>query len=179
MRVGIIGLGLIGGSLALALRHLSRSIEVIGVAKRAESAAEATQRGAVDRVDQGVAVFPRDCLVHRRLPTGETNQAAVAGPAGRRIRVFLDGFGEGRAHHERQVAEKRHLPVVLVGAHEAHGAADRAHDLEPGIERPDILTLDRCENPRLVRKDGGIARRQPSSRLASHRVTTEQTGWVR
>jgi prephenate dehydrogenase len=49
MRVGIIGLGLIGGSLGLALRRLDRSIEVIGVAKRAESAADAIQRGAVDR----------------------------------------------------------------------------------------------------------------------------------
>ena len=55
MRVGIIGLGLIGGSLALALRHLSRSIEVIGVAKRAESAAEASQRGAVDRASTDLA----------------------------------------------------------------------------------------------------------------------------
>ena len=49
MRVGIIGLGLIGGSLALALRRLGRSIEVTGVTKRAESAAEAIRRGAVDR----------------------------------------------------------------------------------------------------------------------------------
>ena len=41
MRVGIVGLGLIGGSLALALRRLGRSIDVIGIARRAESAAEA------------------------------------------------------------------------------------------------------------------------------------------
>jgi prephenate dehydrogenase len=47
MRVGIVGLGLIGGSLGLALRRLGRSIDVTGVAKRAESAADAVQRGAV------------------------------------------------------------------------------------------------------------------------------------
>jgi prephenate dehydrogenase len=49
MRVGIVGLGLMGGSLGLALRRLRHSIDVTGVAKRAESAAAATQNGAVDR----------------------------------------------------------------------------------------------------------------------------------
>jgi prephenate dehydrogenase len=49
MRVGVVGLGLIGGSLALALRRLRHSIDVTGVAKRTESAADAIRRGAVDR----------------------------------------------------------------------------------------------------------------------------------
>src|SRR5438105_12799344 len=49
MRVGIVGLGLIGGSLGLALRRLRHSIDVTGVARRAESAAAAMQRGAVTR----------------------------------------------------------------------------------------------------------------------------------
>ena len=41
MRVGIVGLGLIGGSLGLALRRLRHAIDVTGVARQAESAAEA------------------------------------------------------------------------------------------------------------------------------------------
>jgi prephenate dehydrogenase len=49
MRVGIVGLGLIGGSLGLALRRLRQPIDVTGVAKRTESGAAAIQRGAVDR----------------------------------------------------------------------------------------------------------------------------------
>src|SRR2546429_7153849 len=49
MRIGIVGLGLIGGSLGLALRRLRHSIDVTGVARRAENAAAAVQRGAVDR----------------------------------------------------------------------------------------------------------------------------------
>src|SRR2546423_10286201 len=49
MRVGSVGLGLFGGSLGLALRRLRPSIGVTGVALRAESAAAAVQRGAVDR----------------------------------------------------------------------------------------------------------------------------------
>jgi prephenate dehydrogenase len=49
MRVGIVGLGLIGGSLGLALRRLGGSIEVRGVAHHEEGVLAAQQRGAVDR----------------------------------------------------------------------------------------------------------------------------------
>jgi prephenate dehydrogenase len=49
MRVGIVGVGLIGGSLGMALRRLRRSIDVTGVTRRAETAAAAIERGAVDR----------------------------------------------------------------------------------------------------------------------------------
>src|SRR5947208_16367606 len=49
MRIGIVGLGLIGGSLALALRRLRHSIDVTGVARRTESSAAAVTSGAVDQ----------------------------------------------------------------------------------------------------------------------------------
>ena len=49
MRVGIVGLGLIGGSLGLALRRLGRSIEVRGVAHHDDGVLAAQQRGVVDR----------------------------------------------------------------------------------------------------------------------------------
>src|SRR5256886_13176945 len=55
MRIGIVGLGLIGGSLGLALRRLRHSIDVTGVARRAESAAAAGERGAVDRASTGLS----------------------------------------------------------------------------------------------------------------------------
>jgi prephenate dehydrogenase len=49
MRVGIVGLGLIGGSLGLALRRLGGSIEVRGVAHHEDGVQAAQQRGVVDR----------------------------------------------------------------------------------------------------------------------------------
>ena len=49
MRVGIVGLGLIGGSLGLALRRLGESVEVRGVAHHLDGVAAAQQREAVDR----------------------------------------------------------------------------------------------------------------------------------
>jgi prephenate dehydrogenase len=62
MRVGIVGLGLIGGSLGLALRGLRRSIAVTGVAHRAEGAAAAIQRGAVDRASTDLSDMS-DCEI--------------------------------------------------------------------------------------------------------------------
>src|SRR6266704_2528077 len=49
MRIGIVGLGLIGGSLGLALRRLGGGIEVRGVAHHEDGVLAAQQRGAVDR----------------------------------------------------------------------------------------------------------------------------------
>ena len=49
MRVGIVGLGLIGGSLGLALRRLGESVEVRGVAHHLDGVVAAQQREAVDR----------------------------------------------------------------------------------------------------------------------------------
>jgi prephenate dehydrogenase len=47
MRVAIIGLGLIGGSLGLALKE--SGVEVVGYARRPETASSALSRGVVDR----------------------------------------------------------------------------------------------------------------------------------
>lgn len=58
-RVTIVGLGLMGGSLAIALKRRSLCREVVGVARRAETVREATARDAVHRattdLTEGVA----------------------------------------------------------------------------------------------------------------------------
>ena len=51
MRVSIIGLGLIGGSLGLAFRKSETDVEVIGYARRPEVASRAVELGAVDRTE--------------------------------------------------------------------------------------------------------------------------------
>jgi prephenate dehydrogenase len=57
MRVGIVGLGLIGGSLGMALRRLTATVEVVGLTRTAESAAAAEQLGAVDDASIDVAIL--------------------------------------------------------------------------------------------------------------------------
>jgi prephenate dehydrogenase len=54
-RVTIVGLGLMGGSLAGALKANQACQEVIGVARRAETAAFAMEHGLVDRASTGLA----------------------------------------------------------------------------------------------------------------------------
>jgi len=60
MRVGIVGLGLIGGSLGLALRRLGGAVEVRGVAHHADGVVAAQQRGAVDRASTDLQDL-KDC----------------------------------------------------------------------------------------------------------------------
>jgi prephenate dehydrogenase len=57
MRVGIVGIGLIGGSLGKALRGLNRSLEVVGLTRSEESAAEARKLGAVDRASASASIL--------------------------------------------------------------------------------------------------------------------------
>ncbi len=52
MRVSIVGLGLIGGSMGLALRRLEADVEVVGFARRREVASRAVELGAVDRAEE-------------------------------------------------------------------------------------------------------------------------------
>jgi prephenate dehydrogenase len=57
MRVGIVGLGLIGGSLGRALRGLTPRVAVVGVTRRSDAAAVARARGAVDDASTDFAIL--------------------------------------------------------------------------------------------------------------------------
>src|SRR5258708_2308016 len=59
-RVAIVGLGLIGGSLGLALRRALPEVEVVGVARRRETAELAESIGAVSRAGTGLEAIS-DC----------------------------------------------------------------------------------------------------------------------
>lgn len=52
MRVSIVGLGLIGGSMGLALRRRKADVEVVGFARRREVGSRAVELGAVDRAEE-------------------------------------------------------------------------------------------------------------------------------
>ena len=87
MRVGIVGLGLIGGSLGLAVRGLRHSIDVTGVARRAESAAAAIQRGAVDRASTDLANLSDCDIVVIATPIDLRHLVKIDKPA---FRAFYD-----------------------------------------------------------------------------------------
>jgi prephenate dehydrogenase len=57
IRVGIVGQGLIGGSLGMALSRLGQGVEVVGLTRSSEAAREAERRHAVSRASTDVAVM--------------------------------------------------------------------------------------------------------------------------
>jgi len=64
-RVAVVGLGLMGGSLALALKARGACREVIGIPRREETLAQAIERGIVDRgaTDLAAGVAEADIVV--------------------------------------------------------------------------------------------------------------------
>ena len=85
MKVGIIGLGLIGGSMAIDLKRKNFADEVIGVEVEPVNAAAAEKIGLVDRT-----VTVDECLA-------ESDIVVLAVPVGAAVRMLpmvLDRFGE-------------------------------------------------------------------------------------
>lgn len=68
MKVGVVGLGLIGGSLGLALRPLGH--EILGVARRPETAARAIELGIADRAGCDLSLLAEADLVVLCTPIG-------------------------------------------------------------------------------------------------------------
>ncbi|RFP62673.1 MAG: prephenate/arogenate dehydrogenase [Limnothrix sp. CACIAM 69d] len=68
MRIGVVGLGLIGGSLGLALRPLGH--EILGVVRRPETAARAIELGIADRAGCELSLLADADLVILCTPIG-------------------------------------------------------------------------------------------------------------
>jgi prephenate dehydrogenase len=78
-RVAIVGVGLIGGSLGLALRETGLAGEVVGHGRSAANLDVARRRGCVDRVAGGVAEAARGAsLIVLAAPVGRCEELARA-----------------------------------------------------------------------------------------------------
>ena len=64
-RVAVVGVGLIGGSLGMALRQRGLAMEVVGIGRRPEALARAIERGAIDEfaTDFATGVAGADLIV--------------------------------------------------------------------------------------------------------------------
>lgn len=69
-RVAIIGLGLMGGSLGLALKRDLPALDLIGIARRPETAEAAVRMGAVDRASIDIGSAAEADLVVLACPLG-------------------------------------------------------------------------------------------------------------
>ncbi len=72
-RLAIIGVGLIGGSFALALRQAGAVREVLGVGRTAASLELARQQGLIDRTVDIAEAAKADCIL-LAMPVGETGE---------------------------------------------------------------------------------------------------------
>jgi len=70
-RLAIVGVGLIGGSFALALKQAEAVGEVLGVGRTAASLMLAQQRGLIDRAVELAEAGEADCIL-LAMPVGET-----------------------------------------------------------------------------------------------------------
>src|SRR5215216_2136979 len=104
-RVAIVGVGLIGGSIGLALRSRGLAEEVVGVGRRQASLERARERGAVDRTTTNLVSGVAEAdLVIIATPVGtivDTIRAvSIAAP-----RATITDAGSTKAEICRQLRE--------------------------------------------------------------------------
>jgi prephenate dehydrogenase len=128
-RVAIIGLGLIGGSLGLAIRRRRAAREVVGFSRRQATVARAKSRGAIDRSAASLrqAVLEADLVVlagpvDTIVPLGR--QAARFMKPG----AVLTDVGSTKAAIVRGLGQ--HLPrgIAFVGGHPIAGSEQQGID---------------------------------------------------
>src|SRR5512144_3371558 len=85
MRLAVIGVGLIGGSFALALKQAGKASHVTGVGRSAQNLRVARERGIIDSIAPDVASAARDADV-----------VLVAAPVAQFASIF-SGLKEGTA----------------------------------------------------------------------------------
>ncbi len=152
-RVTIIGVGLLGGSIGLAIKAARRGIHVAGVGRRAESLREAMRIGAIDSAHlEATAPAAQSDLIILATPIGAfaSHLRAIA-PYLRRGAAITD-VGSTKAAVVRMACGILGKSANFIGSHpmagsERKGAAHARSDLFAGA--PCILTPT-ADTPRAV-----------------------------
>jgi prephenate dehydrogenase len=142
--VAILGVGLIGGSIGLALRSRRAAAEVIGVGRDAGTLAEAVKRGAIDRatIDLPGGIESADvvvvCTPVNRVAEDVRRCAEATGPD-----VLITDAGSSKRQIVEILERQPRCASVFVGAHpiagsERRGVVHARADLFDG--RPCVLT---------------------------------------
>lgn len=123
-RLCIIGVGLIGGSLALALREAGAVREVVGCGRRLENLEKAVELGVIDRfdTDPAVAVAGADMVVVA-VPLGTMYSifTAIAGHLAPDAVLTDVGSAKGSVIEAASRAFDGHLPADFVPGHPIAG----------------------------------------------------------
>jgi len=122
-RLAVIGVGLIGGSLARAVRDAGLAGEVVGWSRRPESRRIAIDQGLVDRV----ADMPEDAAEGADLVVVAARLSACAGLAARvsktaAVGAVLTDVGSVKARQLAALEAAWPAPSLVVGAHPVAGS---------------------------------------------------------
>jgi prephenate dehydrogenase len=154
--VAIAGVGLIGGSLALAARAAGLIGEVVGYGRTSANLETARRRGIVDRysLEPREAAFGADLLV-LAVPVSRSAEVAAACAPVLRAGALVTDVGSVKAAVVRAVEAVLPAGLPFVGAHpiagtEASGAAAAVADLFRGSRC--ILTPGRSATPAAIAK---------------------------
>jgi prephenate dehydrogenase len=155
-RVTIAGVGLIGGSLALAARSAGLIGAVTGLGRSAANLRVAQQRGIIDRSSHDPLDAARDAdLLLLAVPVGATASVVHACGPSLHTGAVVSDVGSVKASVLREVEAALPAGVTFVGAHpiagtEESGAAAARADLFYGSRC--IITPGRTSDPAAVAK---------------------------
>jgi cyclohexadieny/prephenate dehydrogenase len=140
-RLAVLGLGLLGGSVAWAARERRVAGEVVGCARRSEPLRAAQARGLVDRVttDPAEAVAGAD-LVVLASPVGSMASLLRAAAPALRPGALVTDVGSVKSVLAETLPGLLPPGVVFVGAHPMAGS----HEKGPEHARADLLDGATC-----------------------------------
>ncbi|MCL2701152.1 MAG: prephenate dehydrogenase/arogenate dehydrogenase family protein [Phycisphaerae bacterium] len=143
--ITIIGVGLLGGSLGLAVKARDSAVRVVGVGRRRESLAAALARGAIDEasLDAAEAVAAAE-LVVLATPVGAFQGHLRTVAAALKPGAVVTDVGSTKSQvvrcAQRLLARRRSDGIAFVGSHPMAGSDRRG----PESAREDLFTGATC-----------------------------------
>ncbi|NBC11180.1 MAG: prephenate dehydrogenase/arogenate dehydrogenase family protein [Planctomycetes bacterium] len=150
-RVAIIGTGLLGASVGLALRRLGLAQRVIGVGRTTDTLVEAQALGAIDEgTDDYAAALADTSLCVIAVPLSCFGQVFRAIAPHDHVGLIITDVGSTKASVHAAAAAALPDPSRFVGSHpmagsEKRGPSAASADLLPG--KPCIVTTEPGTNP--------------------------------
>ncbi len=156
-RIAIIGLGLIGGSLALALKKSrARGIEIVGFSRSAETIAAAKKCGAIDGAAKNLAsaVSGADMVIIA-TPVMATKEVLASISEHLSPKCVVTDTGSTKVQVMQWAGEYLSPKISFIGGHpmagkETSGISEAEADLFRGCVY--CLTSSVCATPQAVRK---------------------------
>ena len=151
-RAVVAGVGLIGGSLALAAKRAGLIGEITGLGRRRENLEVALQRGLVDRVSQDPAEAARGAdFALLAVPVGSLAEVAKAMAPSLAPGAVLSDVGSVKARVVRDVSAALPAGLRFVGAHPVAGTEDSG----AAAAREDLFRGSRCIVTPVAETDAG------------------------